>query len=108
MCTDVLISLSATEWSTCCSLTNGLRFGLLDLMTSHRRAAIAGIHNTRQGRRLENVTSRALLVQAALGALADAGLALEDVDGVNAEPDAAGLVYDLSLGPAWLGRQFGV
>jgi acetyl-CoA acetyltransferase len=77
-------------------------------MVSHRRAAIVGVHNTPQGRRLENSTSRALLVQAALGALADAGLALADVDGVNAEPDAAGLVYDLSLGPAWLGRQFGV
>jgi acetyl-CoA acetyltransferase len=77
-------------------------------MTSHRRAAIVGVHNTPQGRRLENTTSRTLLVQAALGALADAGLALEDVDGVNAEPDAAALIYDLSLGPAWLGRQFGV
>jgi acetyl-CoA acetyltransferase len=77
-------------------------------MPAHRRAAIVGVHNTPQGRRLENATSRALLVQAALGALADAGLALEDVDGVNAEPDGAALIYDLSLGPAWLGRQFGV
>jgi acetyl-CoA acetyltransferase len=77
-------------------------------MSTHRRAAIVGVHNTPQGRRLENATSRGLLVQAALGALADAGLALEDVDGVNAEPDAAGLIYDLSLGPAWQGRQFGV
>jgi len=77
-------------------------------MSIHRRAAIVGVHNTQQGRRLENVTSRGLLVQAALGALADAGLALEDIDGVNAEPDAAGLIYDLSLGPAWLGRQFGI
>jgi acetyl-CoA acetyltransferase len=77
-------------------------------MSSHRRAAIVGVHNTQQGRRLANVTSRTLLIQAAIGALADAGLALEDVDGVNAEPDAAGLIYDLSLGPAWLGRQFGV
>jgi len=83
-------------------------FGLLDPMSAHRRAAIVGVHNTPQGRRLENVTSRGLLVQAALGALADAGLALEDVDGVNAEPDAAGLIYDLSLGPAWQGRQFGI
>ncbi len=77
-------------------------------MPSHRRAAIAGVHNTPQGRRLEHTTSRTLLVQAALGALADAGLTLADVDGVNAEPDGAGLIYDLSLGPAWLGRQFGV
>src|SRR5581483_11895186 len=77
-------------------------------MPRHRRAAIAGVHNTPQGRRLEHTTSRTLLVQAALGALADAGLTLADVDGVNAEPDGAGLIYDLSLGPAWLGRQFGV
>jgi len=77
-------------------------------MSSSRLAAIVGVHNTPQGRRLENATSRALLVQAALGALADAGLALEDVDGVNAEPDAAGVIYDLSLGPAWQGRQFGI
>jgi acetyl-CoA acetyltransferase len=77
-------------------------------MFSHRRAAIVGVHNTPQARRLEDATSRTLLVQAALGALADAGLALEDVDGVNAEPDALALIYDLSLGPAWLGRQFGV
>jgi acetyl-CoA acetyltransferase len=77
-------------------------------MSSHRRAAIVGVHNTPQSRRLDNATSRTLLVQAALGALADAGLTLADVDGVNAEPDAAGLIYDLSLGPAWLGRQFGV
>lgn len=77
-------------------------------MAAHRRAAIVGVHNTAQGRRLESATSRSLLVQAALGALDDAGLALEDVDGVNAEPDGAALIYDLSLGPAWLGRQFGV
>lgn len=77
-------------------------------MSSHRRAAIVGVHNTQQGRRLPNATSRTLLVQAVLGALADAGLTLEDVDGANAEPDAAALIYDLSLGPAWLGRQFGV
>jgi acetyl-CoA acetyltransferase len=77
-------------------------------MPAHRRAAIVGVHNTPQGRRLESTTSRSLLVQAALGALADAGLALEDVDGVNAEPDGAALIYDLALGPAWLGRQFGV
>jgi acetyl-CoA acetyltransferase len=77
-------------------------------MSPHRRAAIVGVHNTLQGRRLENETSRTLLVQAVLGALADAGLSLEDIDGVNAEPDASALIYDLSLGPAWLGRQFGV
>jgi acetyl-CoA acetyltransferase len=75
---------------------------------SPRRAAIVGIHNTAQARRLENATSRTLAVQATLGALADAGLELADVDGVNGEPDTSALIYDLSLGPAWQGRQFGV
>ncbi|WP_262403441.1 hypothetical protein [Actinomadura sp. CNU-125] len=74
---------------------------------SPSRAAIVGVHNTAQARRLEGATSHALAIEAALGALADAGLAPADVDGVNAEPDCAGLIYDLSLGPAWQGRQFG-
>jgi acetyl-CoA acetyltransferase len=75
---------------------------------SLRRAAIVGIHNTPQARRLDNVTSRTLAVQATLGALADAGLELGDVDGVIGEPDTSALIYDMSLGPAWQGRQFGV
>jgi acetyl-CoA acetyltransferase len=75
---------------------------------SLRRAAIVGIHNTPQARRLDNVTSRTLAAAATLGALADAGLELDDVDGVNGEPDTSALIYDLSLGPAWQGRQFGV
>ena len=75
---------------------------------SPRRAAIVGIHNTPQARRLDNATSRTLAVQAALGALADAGLELADVDGLNGEPDTSALIYDLSLGPAWQGRQFGI
>jgi acetyl-CoA acetyltransferase len=92
------------------ALTNGLEVDLLVPMHAKgsRRAAIVGVHNTVQARRLENATARTLAVQAAVGALADAGLALDDVDGVNAEPDASGLIYDLSLGPAWLGRQFGI
>ncbi|MBY8856799.1 thiolase family protein [Nocardia sp. CA2R105] len=74
-----------------------------------RRAAIVGVHNTKQARRLENRTSRTLVAEAALGALDDAGLTLSDVDGVISEPDATtALVYDLRLGPAWIGGRFGV
>jgi acetyl-CoA acetyltransferase len=73
-----------------------------------RRAAIVGVHNTPQARRLENDTSRTLIAAATLGALADAGLGLEDVDGVIGDGDTAGLIYDLSLGPAWQGSQFGI
>jgi acetyl-CoA acetyltransferase len=76
---------------------------------STRRAAIVGVHNTAQARRLEGASSLRLAAEAAQGALADAGLTLDDVDGINAEPaDGTALIYDLSLGPAWQGRQFGI
>jgi acetyl-CoA acetyltransferase len=66
------------------------------------------VHNTRQARRLEGETSRSLNVQATQAALADAGLTLEDVDGVSAGGEGASLIYDFRLGPAWMGMQFGV
>ena len=75
---------------------------------SERRAAIVGVYNTRQARRLEGSTSRTLISEAALGALDDAGLALADVDGVIGEGDGSALIYDLRLGPAWQGNRFGV
>jgi acetyl-CoA acetyltransferase len=71
-------------------------------------AAIVGVHNTRQGRRLEGETSRGLALQAVRGALADAGLSLDDVDGISAGPLSTTLIYDLRLGPAWQGMGFGV
>jgi acetyl-CoA acetyltransferase len=71
-------------------------------------AVIAGVHNTRQGRRLEGETSASLMVAAVAGALDDAGLTLADVDGVSAGAQGADLIYDLRLGPAWLGSAFGV
>jgi len=75
----------------------------------HRQAVIAGIHNTRQARRLEGETSRSLVISAAKAALADAGLTLGDVDGVSAGfGTGAALIYDLRLGPAWQGAQFGI
>jgi acetyl-CoA acetyltransferase len=73
-----------------------------------RRAVIAGVHNTRQARRLEGETSRSLIVSATKAVLADAGLTLADVDGVSAGGEGASLVYDMRLGPAWQGVQFGL
>ena len=73
-----------------------------------RTAAIAGVHNTRQGRRLDGETSRGLALEAIRGALDDAGLSLDDVDGISAGPLSTTLTYDLRLGPAWQGMGFGV
>lgn len=78
------------------------------MSTTARTAAIVGVHNTRQGRRLDGETSRSLAVKAILGALDDAGLTLDDVDGISASPHSTALIYDLRLGPAWQGLAFGV
>jgi len=81
---------------------------------SKRTAAIVGVHNTRQGRRLPGETSRTLALKAVQGALDDAGLSLDDVDGLSAGPQSSlsnlsgALIYDLRLGPAWQGLSFGV
>jgi acetyl-CoA acetyltransferase len=75
---------------------------------SKRTAAIVGVHNTRQGRRLEGETSRGLALKAIRGALDDAGLSLDDVDGISAGPLSTTLIYDLRIGPAWQGLGFGV
>ena len=75
---------------------------------SPRRAVIAGVFNTRQARRLEGETSRSLMINAVAGALEDAGLTLADVDGISAGSDGTPLIYDLRLGPAWLGSAFGL
>lgn len=71
-------------------------------------AAIVGVHNTRQGRRLDGETSRGLALKAIQGALDDAGLTLDDVDGISASPLSTALIYDLRIGPAWQGLAFGV
>src|SRR5262249_39017561 len=65
--------------------------------------AIVGVCNTRQARRLPDATTRSLTTEAVLGALADAGLGPDDVDGLSAGPVTRELVYDLRLGPAWTG-----
>jgi acetyl-CoA acetyltransferase len=73
-----------------------------------RTAAIVGVHNTRQGRHLVGETSRGLALKAIQGALDDAGLTLDDVDGISASPLSTALIYDLRIGPAWQGVAFGV
>ncbi len=73
-----------------------------------RTAAVVGVHNTRQGRRLDGETSRGLALKAIRGALDDAGLTLDDVDGISASPLSTALIYDLRIGPAWQGLAFGV
>jgi acetyl-CoA acetyltransferase len=67
-------------------------------MHPFRGVAIVGVHNTPQARRLPGHDSSSIALQAALGALADAGLAVTDVDGVvgQAAPDA---VLEFGLGP---------
>lgn len=77
-------------------------------MSQQRTAAIVGVYNTVQGRRLDGETSRGLAVKAVKGALDDAGLRLEDVDGISAGPLSTALIYDLRVGPAWQGMGFGV
>ena len=47
-----------------------------------REVAIAGVWNTEQARTLEGRDSQSMAVEGALGALADAGIGIEEVDGV--------------------------
>jgi acetyl-CoA acetyltransferase len=68
-----------------------------------RDVAIVGVHNTRQARSLPDETARSLMIEATLGALADAGLGIDDVDGLSAGPLTDELVYELGIGPAWVG-----
>ncbi|AGZ53879.1 thiolase family protein [Mycobacterium kansasii] len=76
--------------------------------TKRSTAAIVGVYNTRQGRRLDGETSRSLAVEAIRGALDDAGVDLDDVDGISAGALSTALIYDLRLGPAWQGLGFGI
>ena len=63
-----------------------------------RNVAVVGVNNTLQSRRLPDHDSVSIAIDGALGALADAGLAVADVDGVVGEK-ASELVYELRLGP---------
>jgi acetyl-CoA acetyltransferase len=63
-----------------------------------RNVAIAGVYNTRQARTLEGEDSLSLAVEGGLGALADAGIGIEEVDGVAGQ-FAAEIVLGAGMGP---------
>lgn len=63
--------------------------------------AIVGISNTRQARVLEDHDARTVTMEAALGAVSDAGLDPGDVDGVVGAGGATDFVYQHRLGPVW-------
>lgn len=62
--------------------------------------AIVGVHNTAQARVLEGHDTRTIAMEAALGALADAGLSPRDVDGVVG-PLGSDFLYQTRSGPSW-------
>jgi acetyl-CoA acetyltransferase len=75
-----------------------------------RGAVIVGAFNTRQARVLEGETSDSITLAAIKGALADAGLSITDVDGVNILPGldfnngSRTFAYALGLQFFWAGR----
>ncbi|MGD9995683.1 MAG: thiolase family protein [Ilumatobacteraceae bacterium] len=80
-------------------------------MTAAGRAAvIVGAFNTRQARTLPDETSDTITLAAITGALADAGLAVADIDGVNVLPGldfnngSRTFGYALGLQYFWAGR----
>src|SRR4051794_6196345 len=67
---------------------------------SFHAVAIVGIHNTRQARVLEGHDDRTITFEAALGAIADAGLEPRDIDGVVG-PFGSDFLYQTRNGPMW-------
>ncbi|MEY2458872.1 MAG: hypothetical protein QOG30_702 [Acidimicrobiaceae bacterium] len=63
-----------------------------------RDVAIAGVFNTEQARTLDGRDSASMAVEGALGALADAGIGIEEVDGVAGQ-FAADMVLGARMGP---------
>ncbi len=63
-----------------------------------RDVAIAGVFNTEQARHLDGHDSASIAVEGALGALADAGIGIEDVDGIAGQ-FAAEMVLGARMGP---------
>ncbi len=63
-----------------------------------RDVAIAGVHNTVQARSLPDHDSTSIALVGALGALADAGVSPQEVDGVVGT-DCAQIALELGLGP---------
>ena len=62
--------------------------------------AIVGLHNTIQGKVLEGYDSESITLEAALGAIDDAGLSARDVDGVVGGL-ASNFLYQSRIGPSW-------
>jgi len=60
--------------------------------------AIVGVHNTAQARQLEGHDSMSIAVEAAYGALIDAGIGIDEVDGVAGQ-FAADIVLGARMGP---------
>ncbi len=65
-----------------------------------RDVAIVGVHNTRQARVLDGHDPESITLEAALGAIADAGLSVRDIDGVVGGL-ASNFLYQARIGPAW-------
>jgi acetyl-CoA acetyltransferase len=63
-----------------------------------RDVAIVGIHNTEQARHLPDHDSQSIAIEGALGALADAGVAVDEVDAIVGQ-FAQDDVLTLGLGP---------
>ena len=63
-----------------------------------RDVAIAGVFNTEQARRLDGHDSASIAVEGALGALHDAGIGVEEVDGIAGQ-FAADMVLGAHMGP---------
>src|SRR3954451_7017719 len=63
-----------------------------------RDVAIVGVHNTRQSRQLEGHDSLSIALEGALGALADAGIGIDEVDGIAGQ-FAADMVLGARMGP---------
>ena len=61
---------------------------------------IVGAHNTRQAKVLEGHDSRSISLEAALGALSDAGLGPLDIDGVVG-PLGSDFIHQHRIGPVW-------
>lgn len=64
----------------------------------YRDVTIAGVYNTPQARRLPEHSSTSIALAGALGALADAGISPDDVDGVVGSA-CAEIALELGLGP---------
>ena len=71
-------------------------------MTAHplHQVAVVGVHNTRQAKVLEGHDSRSIALEAAFGAIADAGLSPRDIDGVVGN-FGSDFLYQTRIGPAW-------